>query len=84
MTTHESTRRDNHVIPIHGKKRTTYKVLIRRKVNGVNETFCETYKNVLSACPNWYSEPAREAIDTMLATISQTIADHKAAKQAQG
>jgi hypothetical protein len=49
MTTHKSTRRDNHVIPIHGKKRTTYKVLIRRKVNGVNETFCETYKTLKEA-----------------------------------
>jgi len=42
------------------------------------------FLGVLSACPNWYSEPARAAIDTMLATIASTLADHKAAKQAQG
>lgn len=42
------------------------------------------FLGVLSGCPHWYSEPAREAIDTMLATIARTIDDHKAAKQAQG
>jgi hypothetical protein len=49
MTTSKSIRRDNHIIPIPGKKGTTYKVLIRRKVNGINETFCETYKKLKEA-----------------------------------
>ena len=41
------------------------------------------FLGVLSACPNWYSEPTRAAIDKMLSDIAQVIADHKVAK-AQG
>jgi integrase len=41
--------RNNNIHTIKGKKGNTYKVLIRRKVNGVNETFCETFKTLKEA-----------------------------------
>ena len=46
----------------------------------LKQSIQDNHYGVLVSAPDWYAAPARVAIDTMLETIEEAIANHKAAK----
>jgi hypothetical protein len=49
MAAEKSTKHDHHIITVDGKKGRTYKVLIRKKVCGVNRTYAKTHRTLTEA-----------------------------------